>query len=53
MQWCEQREITQKMSGWSRMRAALHSTELDQINVEDLDLTLLHHQGMASPYKCK
>ena len=35
------------------MRCALHSTELDHINVKDLDLTLLLHQRMASPYKCK
>ena len=41
------------MSGWSRMRGALHATEVDQVNVKDLDLTLLLHQRMASPYKCK
>ena len=35
------------------MRGALHATELDQVNEKELDLTLLLHQRMASPYKCK
>ena len=52
MQWCEQRKTPLNYTKKCR-DGRLHTTKLDQVNVKDIDLTLLLHQRMASPYKCK